>query len=901
MASASVFAATTIDVTSDNIESFAVGQYGFHAPDTTYNFNGSFSLDKRFTVYGGASAVIQTGSSITLTGDGDAGIFRVEQPTDPEQPTASNSFFTIQSQSSVSAGTFVVASDVDFQNAGTISAGRVSIQTDKAVNSGSIDADEFEVSYLKSFSNNGTLTFQTAALQSAKQIENNGAIVLKDSNYEVQFGTFVNKENGTITTSDGTLAKVSSTSNFTNYGALKLASLNFGTGGNLYNSGTIESQTIAGYKLYQDSPDAVLRGSELDVGLMSNAVNSWDGVQGTVEFDVITTNQATYGKGAHVTAREYYSTGQNNVMTGDDGSFNVETLHVVNKNSKSYIAFKDGTYALHNVVFDAGEYYAEDGYTGIQNFNSSISIENLVVAANTNGMVNFYDSTSTTETPTVRVQALSVASSGTLFLNAEKDTNNELIIDEADFGKDSTIRNKTDSDAVHVVLSNASTDGLTIEELPEGSTLSIGNIQLSGSNVFNQTVSGTPREGGRNATNWVLETGASVAADRVESDLNISVESLEGSHVTVSSLGDDSTAHVYMSANENNASPETLAKRVREAVQIGEDGADYYGYVPEGALWDALTLTPDGGFTTDGKNSKLEGFKGVNAAALVQWRDQVNHITKRLGDVRMQPSGIGAWARVYGGESKWGSSANSVEQKSTTIQIGGDGRIGNWIVGAAFSYTDSDLDLDHGSGDGDLYGLAAYGSRLFDSGAYIDVVARYGRIENDVNSGGMTFSTQNNAFGISVESGHQFRFVERAYIEPQVELAYGFISGDDDNATTRIGNEAYKVKIEQDDYQTLVGRIGFRTGFDFPENAGTIYAHVSYSYDFLGDADGTASVADQGRRSLDQDLGGGWFTYGVGAQFRIGDATFAYADLERTSGGDVETPYAFNVGFRHLF
>ena len=33
--------------------------------------------------------------------------------------------------------------------------------------------------------------------------------------------------------------------------------------------------------------------------------------------------------------------------------------------------------------------------------------------------------------------------------------------------------------------------------------------------------------------------------------------------------------------------------------------------------------------------------------------------------------------------------------------------------------------------------------------------------------------------------------------------------------------------------------------------------------------------------------------YGVGAQFRLGNSTFAYGDLERSTGGDVDNPWAF--------
>lgn len=82
-------------------------------------------------------------------------------------------------------------------------------------------------------------------------------------------------------------------------------------------------------------------------------------------------------------------------------------------------------------------------------------------------------------------------------------------------------------------------------------------------------------------------------------------------------------------------------------------------------------------------------------------------------------------------------------------------------------------------------------------------------------------------------------------------------------------------------------------------DAGTIYAHASYSYDFLGDADATASNNVASTR-LDEDLGG-WVTYGIGGQFRLGENTVAYGELERTTGGDVENPWAFNIGIRHLF
>lgn len=337
-------------------------------------------------------------------------------------------------------------------------------------------------------------------------------------------------------------------------------------------------------------------------------------------------------------------------------------------------------------------------------------------------------------------------------------------------------------------------------------------------------------------------------------------------------------------------------EELSEVVQVGnyEEGSKLTTYAREGNIRGAMTIMQDanGMTTSTADNTKLESFKGVNASALVQWRNQINHLTKRLGDVRHQTGDIGAWARVYGGEYKWGD-VNRVDMTSTTVQVGGDACMGDWIVGGAFSYSDSSYDLDNGDGDGDMYSLAVYGTRMFEKGAYVDFIARYGYLKNDIQAGNMGVDFDSNAFSLSVEGGHTFKFMERAYFEPQIEVTYGFAQGDE--ATASNG-----VKIEQDDYQNLVTRIGFRTGFDFPNDAGTIYAHASYSYDFLGDADGTASQ-DGLRASLDEDLGGGWVTYGIGGQFRMGESTFAYGELERSTGGDVDNPWAFNIGVRHLF
>lgn len=339
-----------------------------------------------------------------------------------------------------------------------------------------------------------------------------------------------------------------------------------------------------------------------------------------------------------------------------------------------------------------------------------------------------------------------------------------------------------------------------------------------------------------------------------------------------------------------------------QTIKVGEDGTGTQGAVDqtfnvdEGNIRGAVTsgYDADGNLSThQAKNAKLTDYGALNSMTFVQWRNEINHLTKRLGDIRASESNIGAWARVYGGESQWKSNSE-IEMDHTTIQVGADYRINNhWIVGGAFSYTDSDADLVKGQAKGDSYSLAAYATYLADGGSYLDLIARYGYLDNELTSGNMSVDTKSNAFSLSVETGHMFRIMEQAYIEPQIEVTYGFISGDD--ATASNG-----VRLDQDDFQSLITRVGVRTGFEFPEKAGTIYAMLSYSYDFLGDADGTASQGGL-REALNEDLGGGWVSYGIGAQFKLGDNAFAYGELERTSGGEIDNPYLFNVGFRWNF
>lgn len=69
--------------------------------------------------------------------------------------------------------------------------------------------------------------------------------------------------------------------------------------------------------------------------------------------------------------------------------------------------------------------------------------------------------------------------------------------------------------------------------------------------------------------------------------------------------------------------------------------------------------------------------------------------------------------------------------KNTSIQVGSDYTIGDWKVGAAFTYTDGESSYDKGTADNKGYGFALYGTWFVPCGAYVDLIAKYNRLDTD--------------------------------------------------------------------------------------------------------------------------------------------------------------------------
>ncbi len=430
-----------------------------------------------------------------------------------------------------------------------------------------------------------------------------------------------------------------------------------------------------------------------------------------------------------------------------------------------------------------------------------------------------------------------------------------------------------------------------VNEVTEGSdiskSLALNNLTLKNGVVSIQDTSTTVKIDNLQGSGGTVNVAAST-----DDGATLTTAKLEASTSSVEKLD---VALTGIDADDISDTDSALASAAG-AVSAGDSKTTVT--IKEGAVNGAITADTTGGTVksvTTAENTKLTAFNSVSAMATMAWRHDMNDLTKRMGELRDSPEGIGSWVRFYGSEQEYGR--QNMTNKSTSVQLGSDYDIGSgWKVGGAFTYTDGTAKYDNGSSDNKAYGVAAYGSWLADNGAFVDLIGKYSRLSSDFELSSMDGKSKNNALSASVEAGWHIPFAELAFVEPQAELTYGVVLGDD--FTTSNG-----VKISQEDTEALIGRLGVRTGFHFPNKKGTVYARASVLHDFKGESEFTASLVDDAsvRSTMKDDIGGTYYEIGVGANFNWTDNAYSYVDLEKQNGGDVKENWRWNVGFRYVW
>ncbi len=410
-----------------------------------------------------------------------------------------------------------------------------------------------------------------------------------------------------------------------------------------------------------------------------------------------------------------------------------------------------------------------------------------------------------------------------------------------------------------------------------GITLNNGIINLQGES---QQITVTELDG----------TGGAVNTNSINNKMTIGTVA-DSTSVTVNGSGEIADAILG-----GNATAQDLADVVTTGSGGSEKSAASQITTDEGIIAGKITADVNayGKITNTvyAKNTTNLGLSNLAAINLMTWRQENNDMNKRLGELRDSKGEHGVWARMVRGEAEY----ESIKNQYNYYQIGYDEKLStdpNWTVGMFLTRTEGNSTFRTGSAENNHTGVGVYGSYLKDDGSFIDLVAKYARIDSDFNAnGGVGSGDYNtNGYSISAEYGKRFEQGNGFWIEPQVELTYGTVGAVD--YTTSNG-----AKVRQEGMDSLVGRVGFSIGKDI--KAGNIYARASYLYDFDGETEVTMShsgISDV----YEQDLGGGWFEVGLGANINLSDATHLYFDVEKTYGGDVATPWQWSAGMRWTF
>ena len=637
-------------------------------------------------------------------------------------------------------------------------------------------------------------------------------------------------------------------------------------------------------------------------------------------------------------ARGLYAQDQNDIIVGNAGS----DIHISAKgeDAAGIIAIEHGSVALNgqNAVIDVeGSKYS----VGIHVQNTDMTDETNRATVNVN-----------TENTTINaVTALSAMSHSVLNVNSNLVTNGKNAIltrgnSDVNINTDGQHTTQLNGDIVfnydgassgteidsnvNVNLNgegsswsgNAKAEWNSASGKPDEAKLAVSHMNLNVENgaQWNPTTinsQNNPTNGMNNIdiNNLALNNGVvNLDSSNLAGDDAVKIENLEGTGGTINTNNVGNKLSI-----DNKAADTSLAvhgtKEVTDAIASGDaslqDLADVV--MKSNGKSAANTVTSDandilGGYKADvDKNGDIitksaktlenptnRAISDMANISLMTWRAENNDMNKRLGELRDSKGEHGAWARMARGESKYGS--QNVKNQYNYYQVGYDEKLStnpNWTVGVALTRTEGSSTFARGTGENKHTGFAVYGSYLNDNGSFIDLIAKYARMDNDYKTIGVGVgdaSYESNGYSLSAEYGKRFTKDNGFWIEPQVELTYGTV-GSVDYLTSK------GARVHQDSVDSLVGRLGFSLGKDIKQ--GNVYVRASYLYDFDGET--SATMVGKGSQKYEQDLGGGWWEVGVGTNINLSDATHLYFDVEKTYGGNVATPWQWNAGVRWSF
>lgn len=342
------------------------------------------------------------------------------------------------------------------------------------------------------------------------------------------------------------------------------------------------------------------------------------------------------------------------------------------------------------------------------------------------------------------------------------------------------------------------------------------------------------------------------------------------------------------------------AEELFNGISLGDNGETPKLITTSDGLWASASVHEKKGdeitSTYSGPSSLITSTTDLALMNGLVWRSQLTNLSDRMGTLRTMPQAAGAWARYNNGRLD----GRGLEYDYSTIEVGFDAPVSsNFLVGVSFDYTIGDTDLNAGSADNDVYTLGLYGTYYGDSGGFVDLMAKIGRIDNEYtvsNTAGLEKGDYMMTGAIvGIEAGHRFDLAHNMFVEPQVQLSYSWLRATD-----------YATNIRSVDFETiesLVARVGVMGGMKFAENRGAAYLKASYNHDFLGNVDAAMYAVNGSGNSakISDELDDNWVEVSLGVSYSVTETLNTFLDVGTGFGGDIDQKWRINFGARYAF
>ncbi|WP_329305199.1 pertactin autotransporter [Bordetella pertussis] len=291
---------------------------------------------------------------------------------------------------------------------------------------------------------------------------------------------------------------------------------------------------------------------------------------------------------------------------------------------------------------------------------------------------------------------------------------------------------------------------------------------------------------------------------------------------------------------------------------------------------------------------------GVGLASTL-WYAESNALSKRLGELRLNPDAGGAWGRGFAQRQQLDNRAGRrFDQKVAGFELGADHAVavagGRWHLGGLAGYTRGDRGFTgDGGGHTDSVHVGGYATYIADSGFYLDATLRASRLENDFKVAGsdgyaVKGKYRTHGVGASLEAGRRFTHADGWFLEPQAELA-----------VFRAGGGAYRaangLRVRDEGGSSVLGRLGLEVGKRI-ELAGGRQVQPYIKASVLQEFDGAGTVHTNGIAHR-TELRGTRAELGLGMAAALGRGHSLYASYEYSKGPKLAMPWTFHAGYRY--